>query len=140
MDIHGTWKLKSCIARSSKGETHYPYGNSPVGQLIYASQGRMSVILMDSQRRPFASHDLSQARLEEKSSAFDSFDAYSGSYEVDAQNKKIIHHIEAGRVPNWINQDHVRHYKTYDDTLVLLTEPFEMREDRWQVEVIWLRL
>lgn len=140
MSLIGIWTLKSCKATASKGQIVYPYGEKPVGHLVYTSNKKVIVTLMSSARKNFQSKDLTQASTDEKAAAFDSFDSYSGNFSVDNQHGTVIHHIEAGRIPNWVGKSHIRHFSISGDTLTLLTEPFVMSDEEWKAEVIWERL
>jgi len=140
MNLIGTWKLISCSGRSSSGKAFLPYGENPTGHLTYTSSGKVIVTLMSSSRTNFHSENLANVTVEEKAAAFDSFDAYSGSVIVDEIKGTVIHRIEAGRVPNWVGKEHVRYFKISGNNLTLLTTPFELSDEEWQVEVIWERV
>jgi hypothetical protein len=138
-DIVGVWQLVSCEGKSADGQIFLPYGSNPTGKLIYTQDGHMSVILMNSTRPRFISEDISQASSDEISSAFRSFDAYSGTWELDSNSGKIEHAIEAGRIPNWIGASHPRFISILDGLLTLSTEEFSMGERNWRVYVSWRR-
>jgi hypothetical protein len=40
----GAWELRSLYAESLDGERSHPYGESPVGLLIYEADGAMAVV------------------------------------------------------------------------------------------------
>src|ERR1700735_3983036 len=44
--LTGTWRLVSCVRTRKDGSTSLPWGENPVGQIIYLSNGRMSVQIM----------------------------------------------------------------------------------------------
>ena len=138
-DIVGVWQLVSCEGRSLDGQSFLPYGAHPTGKLIYTHDGHMSVILMDSTRPRFLSEDISQASSDEVSSAFRSFDAYSGLWELDSKSGKIDHAIEASRIPNWVGAIHHRFVSLSEGVLSLTTDEFTMGGQTWRVYVSWQR-
>ena len=44
--LAGTWRLVSCVRTHQDGTTSFPWGEYPVGQIIYLSSGRMSAQIM----------------------------------------------------------------------------------------------
>jgi hypothetical protein len=138
-DLVGVWLLVSCEGKSSDGQSFLPYGSHPTGKLIYTQDGHMSVILMDSERPRFVSEDISRASSDEVSSAFRSFDAYSGTWELDSNSGKIDHTIEAGRIPNWVGATHPRFISISQSLLTLTTDEFTMGGHTWRVYVSWRR-
>jgi hypothetical protein len=138
-DIVGVWQLVSCEGKSSDGQSFLPYGSHPTGKLIYTEDGYMSVVLTDSTRPRFFSEDISQASSDEVSTAFRSFDAYSGIWELDSKSGKIDHAIEAGRIPNWVGARHARFISISEGLLTLSTDEFTMGQKIWRVYVSWRR-
>jgi Lipocalin-like domain len=49
----GTWKLVSATDTSEKGGVRDSMGPNPIGFLTYAADGRVSVVMGDSRRKPF---------------------------------------------------------------------------------------
>jgi hypothetical protein len=138
-DIVGVWELVSVEARSKNARSFLPYGERPIGKLIYTADGHMAVTLMAANRGVFSSPDISLASDEEIKKAFETFDAYSGKWVLNEETGRIDHYIEAGRIPNWINQSHGRTC-VLNNGLTLVTDEFEMTGERWQVFVEWKRL
>jgi hypothetical protein len=139
-DIVGSWQLVSCQGHSEDGAASFlPYGTRPSGKLMYALDGQMMVLLMNSERTPFVSADISKASSDEIVDAFTSFDAYCGRWLLDECTGAIEHIIEAGRIPNWVGNSHIRYAALDDNTLTLITEPFSMAGKTWRVKVHWKR-
>jgi hypothetical protein len=134
--IVGTWSLVSLIAKSSKGDEFFPYGEHPMGMIIYSDSGDMAVVLMRAGRSKFASGDLLGGTAEEIREAFEGFDAYGGTYEVDVENGVITHQIQVARFPNWEGTAQVRYFKRLGDQLLLSTPPIPALDQEWVVEVV----
>jgi hypothetical protein len=136
----GIWSLDSCVARSAAGAEGLPFGEMPLGQLIYTSTGHMSALLSRRQRSPFVSEDRRQASDEELRASFEGFDAYCGTFDVESDASRIIHHVKLSNWPNAIGTDYVRYFELKRDTLVLTTPPTLARGTEWVLTLHWHRL
>jgi len=52
--IVSSWLLVSMVAKSSKGDELFPYGENPTGTVIYTESGDVAVVLMRVGRSKFA--------------------------------------------------------------------------------------
>jgi hypothetical protein len=84
----GTWKLLSLEFRFEDGQVIYPFGKTPIGYLIYTEQGYISVNIMNANRSPFSSEDITKLSKEEKAAAFETCVAYGGQYEIKGEKHK----------------------------------------------------
>ncbi len=117
----GTWKLISCETRRSDGEVLYPYGKQPLGQLIYDPAGNMAVAIMRPGRVKFSIPDKFQGTPGETKSAFDGFESYWGTYEIDEEQNTVIHHVEGSLFPNWEGGTQTRFVEVSPHQLTLST-------------------
>jgi hypothetical protein len=127
------------MAKSSKGDQFFPYGENPTGMIIYSESGDVTVVLMWVGRSKFASGDPLGGTAEEIKEAFEGFDAYGGTYEVDMEKGVVTHPIEVGRFPNWEGTAQVRYFKLLGDQLLLSTPPIPALEQEWVLDVVWER-
>jgi hypothetical protein len=134
----GTWRLASFELRSADGQVTYPFGEEPVGYIMYNQDGFMSVTFMASERQKFASNDPQKGTVEEKSAAMDTFFSYCGRYEV--QDNKVVHHIEVSLFPNWTGKKQERMYKFEGGRLKLSTPPFQVGGFEQTAHLIWERI
>ena len=135
--VVGTWQLMSAKADSAKGDTMYPYGEDPFGMLIYEAKGNMSVLIMRIGRSKFDSGDPFAGTRDEIKEAFEGFDAYCGTYEVNGEIETITHHIRGCRFPNWEGTDQIRYLKLSNNRLILKTPPIPSLETEWVVSLTW---
>lgn len=135
----GVWELISCEGRSAEGDSFLPYGQHPIGKLIYTNDRHLAVTLMSRDRPPFVSEDISRVTPDEVLLAFGSFDSYTGRWTLDEETSRIEHIIEAGRIPNWVGRTHVRYCSIENQQLTLTTEEFLMGGKAWRVYVRWGR-
>lgn len=115
--VVGTWRLVSIWAESANGHVSYPWGQKPVGYITYTEHGRVSVAIMRGERTRTSTDRTGNLTLEEKAAAYDSFQGYAGTYEVQGDN--VFHRIEASLSPNWPGTDLVRHFELQGDRLSL---------------------
>ena len=136
----GSWKLLSAYGESTEGDRFVPYGEEPLGMLIYTQEGTMSVTLMALGRPKFASGDIYNATPEELKAAFENFDAYCGTYTLEVGENKVTHHLEASRFPNWEGSNQVRYFQLEGNKLSLYTDPIASRGTTWILYLEWERL
>lgn len=115
-------------------------GQSPIGRLTYDDKGNMSVIIARSERSFMSTDDKARASLEEKSEAFDGFEAYLGTYTVDRSEKSVTHHVKSALFPNWAGTLQKRFYWFTGNLLELGTSPMEYAGERGIAVLSWERL
>lgn len=131
----GTWRLVSWENRDALGQVNYPYGKDAVGYLIYAADGYMSATLTKDNRPHFATGDVSGGTMEEQAMAAQTYAAYCGRYEIQAD--KVIHHVEASLFPNWVGTDQARFFEFTGGKLVLSTPPTLIGGKQQTSHLIW---
>jgi hypothetical protein len=137
VSVVGTWRLVSSEGRSSAGDVSRPYGDGPVGLLLYGADGYMSATLMRPDRPPFASGDRLRSTPEEVRLASEGFLAYCGTYDLDASKGLIVHHVTAADFPNIVGTDLVRRFVMENGHLVLETQPVLRASKTWVFRLTW---
>jgi hypothetical protein len=118
----GSWRLLRWVAVADDGTESFPMGEHPEGLLVYASDGTMIGMMGRGGRPRFASDDLTGGTDAERVSAFESFIAYGGSFEVDGQT--VRHRVVASLFPNWIGTVQRRRWEfDADGRILTLTSP-----------------
>ena len=137
VSVVGTWRLVSSEGRSSAGDVSRPYGDGPVGLLLYGADGYMSATLMRPDRPPFASGDRLRGTPEEVRLASEGFLAYSGTYDLDASKGLIVHHVTAADFPYIVGTDLVRRFVMENGHLALETQPVLRAGKTWVFRLTW---
>ncbi|MGD1094740.1 MAG: lipocalin-like domain-containing protein [Bryobacteraceae bacterium] len=103
----GTWKLISIFNVTDKGAITPALvdGRSGEGLLTYTQDGRMMAII-GAEGRKFLSRGLFDSPVEERAAAYSTSVAYAGRFALNGD--KVVHHVEASSIPNWVNTDLVR--------------------------------
>ena len=138
-DLIGTWRLVTWEAHPEGGVRIHPFGPDAVGFIIYTADGYVSATLMRTIRETFREGDMHSATAAEKIAAIGSFVAYAGTYSL--QPGKVIHHVLASLLPNWVGSDLERSIEWTDGRLVLTT-PVMMSPDGTMAtqRLVWERV
>lgn len=140
IQLVGTWQFISLVGKSSEGEVYHPYGKNLFGMLMYDSKGYMSMLLMNPDRPKFASGDMMKGTLEEIKAAFEGFDAYCGTYIIDAEKSQVTHNLQGSKFPNWVGTAQVRFFEISGDTLRITAPPILAGGVQWSFEAVLVRL
>jgi lipocalin-like protein len=138
----GTWRLVSCEALRRNGEILSIYGDKPDGRLFYDAAGNMSVHIMRVGRPNFRSAMKFRADPGEMRSAYQGYEAYFSTCQVDEAACIVHHHVQGGLFPNWTGSVQSRYYQFIgSDRLILSTEPIGcIPTKKTVVTLIWERL
>lgn len=137
----GAWNLLSAEFRGIDGKIVYLWGKNPKGLIIYNSSGYVSAQIMNPDRPKFASRDNLKGTPEETKLAFDGYQAYFGTFELDEETKTVVHRISGNLFPNATDVVLKRFYEFSDDNrLTLSTPPMSMGGKRLTGFLIWERI
>lgn len=133
-DIAGAWRLETWRKHEEGGTFSYPFGEQPVGTLIYTPDGYMAVQMLEAERGLLATDDALGGTPEERASAYSSCLAYFGRYEV--QGESVIHHVEGSLFPNWSKTTQERPFECRGNELSL-----QVKDEQGRVtnEILWRR-
>ena len=135
-DLVGTWKL--AVWRTRLGDAvRYPFGERPSGLLIYTPRGEMSVQIAAQRRSLLATEDPIGGAESERASAFSSYLAYTGTYEVVGD--AIVHRVATALFPNWVGTEQRRRFTYGGNVLTVGTDPMEVGGEVVVNELVWIR-
>jgi len=117
--LTGTWRLVAFEETLTGGECIHPYGEHPVGLLIYTDTGHMSVQIMHPNRRPLPELAPEEIGADLVKEAVAGFTGFCGTYQVDADDQVVIHHVQCHILPGSVGKDLKRKYELAGDRLVL---------------------
>src|SRR5262249_60838967 len=112
----GTWRLVSYEDWTPAGERRTPYGESPVGYIVYDATGRVFVNIMKAPA--MSSEGLTRGvstTLERKSAAFDAYASYFGTYTIERDKGVVVHHVEGSLNPTYTGTDQPRQFQLSGD-------------------------
>src|SRR5436190_1703917 len=117
----GTWRLEVYEFRYEDGSTRRPFGDHPVGFIMYDALGNMGVHFSALDRPPFAAGVVDKGTPEERIAAFNTFRAYFGTYHYDESAHTVTHVVVQGSDPNYSGTNQVRRFTFAADLLSLET-------------------
>jgi Lipocalin-like domain len=93
----GAWALTNFVEREIEtGVENRPFGEHPLGLILYTPDGYVSAQLQRPERPPL------HATPEEYAAAGRSYIAYSGRFFVDEAKRSLSHEIAVSFFPNWL--------------------------------------
>jgi hypothetical protein len=133
-DIAGVWRLETWRKHGDDGTLRYPFGEKPLGTLIYTPDGYMAVQMLEAQRATLDTDDALGGTTDERAAAYSSCLAYFGRYEV--QGESVIHHVEGSLFPNWSMTTQDRPFVCKGEELSL-----QVKDENGRItnEILWRR-
>jgi hypothetical protein len=119
MELIGTWTLEAMEVFDDTGVIARPYGDAPIGQISYRTDGTMSAVLCPAERPNLGS--LGGATDAQWAAAARWFAGYCGTWERDGDT--VRHHVAAAHIPDWIGTTLVRRIGERDGCLTLTVDP-----------------
>ena len=117
--FHGTWRLIAYESLAPDGSVTLPFGENPVGLLVYTPQGAMSGQVMRRDRALLPPSYRKSGSTRQILSAFESYIAYFGTFAVDEKAQQVIHFVEGSLYPNWIGTQQRRGFGFTENRLQL---------------------
>lgn len=115
----GTWRLVSYEATSvDDGSVVRPFGEDPIGLIIYSADGYMSAQITRPDRPQFDEERLENGRPEELAEAARHYLAYSGPFRVP-DDGTVVHEVTLSLFPNWMGKAQLRVAKLEGSVLQL---------------------
>lgn len=145
-DLVGTWRLLSWSSIGPDGVTSKPFGDEPVGYLLYSGEGYVSGNMMPARRPGFekprlTSTDVDGGSPAEIIAAFNSYSAYAGTYRFDPASSTVEHQVLCGLQPDWTGSVQIRTVTLRPDgRLEYRTKPVEVRDGSQYGVLVWERV
>ncbi len=138
----GAWKLISFEMVGPNGQIREPYGKNPVGLIIYDPSGYMSVQFMPAENRPKLPAIPGNAPPADLLSAYLTYGAYFGTYEVNEKEGFVVHHVLGNLNQNNVGKDQKRTYKISGNRISLMTPPAMAPDDglMYVSTLVWERM
>ncbi len=144
--IIGAWRLASIDYSGPNGALADPvFGPNPQGILIYDRSGWMSVQIVAANRpvmaKPAARTSrvvtLDDAKL--ATAAFDSYYAYFGTWDYDADTSVITHHLSSSLLPYETGLEYKREVR-FDGVHLQLTSRSQQGGEERRRTLVWTRV
>ena len=132
----GEWRLVSHEFKTSEGRIIYPYGDDPIGQVMFDGAGNFAAQIMRRDRPVFESE---RPTDEEVRSAYGGYMAYFGRYEIDEEKKMLTNHVEGALNPAWVGGLQIRYFEIDGNRMTLRTAPIGTGEVTVTGKLLWER-
>jgi len=126
----GVWRLLGWEMWEPGGPMTQPLDAAPRGYLIYTPGGHMAVQMMRPERPLFTSGNRWSSAPEEVQAAYAGYNAYCGSFTVNAAEGYVSHHLECSLYPNRVGTELRRTYTFTGNQLILATPDSRMTWER----------
>ena len=118
LELPGTWQLEAYTVEDPHGAViDRPFGEHPIGLLVYTAGGHISVHAMAAGRTRCETLRPVECAPDVKLAAYDSYVGYAGTWTLDGD--VVTHHVEATCFPDWTGTDLRRIVRIEGDALVL---------------------
>ena len=114
----GTWQLVSVEgAITGQAKPALPYGQHPLGYLMYQADGHMCAELTNGDAPPW--RDPAKATDAQKIAHYESFIAYCGTFKLDAANSTVYHYPTVAWSPSYLGSTQPRPFRMEGDKLII---------------------
>lgn len=140
--FNGCWLLVSAELRHPGGLSRKILGENPSGLLLYSEKFTVAVQMHHSTRDNFFKNDQLSGTGDEIKSAFESYFAYYGTYDVDESCQTVSHHLKGSLFPNQVNTTARRFYEfgNGDRTLTLKTDLIKLDGNQFVGVLVWSKV
>jgi len=120
--IVGSWDLVNYERRDESGTVAEAYyGDNPLGNLVYAASGDMSVHLVDPRIGEFESRDYLRGTPAEVEEAYEGYFGYFGTYTVDEDAETVTHHVIGASFRGYTGSSQTRFFELDGNRLGLVS-------------------
>ena len=135
----GTWRLLNIVAVRSNGEhVASRFGESPTGYIHYDGTGHMAVQIMANPWPRFANPD--KPTPQELEAVFNRYVAYAGTYDFDAVERAVTHHVQMSVDPDDVGQDFRRTVEIEGDRVTLSVAHYPLNGEQVVLRLQWQRV
>ncbi|RFM26825.1 lipocalin-like domain-containing protein [Deminuibacter soli] len=113
----GTWTLVAVENTNADGSKTLPYGENPVGLLVFTGAGDYAIQILKANRPKVAAGDKNKATANENAALVQGNNSHFGTYTVDPGSNSITFNVQHAFYPNWEGEVQVRSYTLENDLL-----------------------
>lgn len=145
-ELIGAWRLARIEYRGPHGLAEDPYyAPDSVGSLIYEAGGSMSVHITQAHRPRVEVPDnrrsvpIDDAGARARARAFDTYYAYFGSWDYDAERGIVTHHVQGSLIPEECGRNYAQRV-SFEAGLLVFTNEGSTPEGKVIRRKIWERV
>lgn len=139
-ELNCQWSLVSIENIYPDGKKVHPYGENPVGLLIFDEKGNYAIQILRESRPIIASGDKNNCTPEEYASIVQGFNSHFGTYQLDKEHQQISFSIEHASFPNWEKTVQKRSFTLKDGVLKYVVTHTTQGGQSVIAEVVWEKM
>lgn len=113
----GTWSLVAVENTNADGTKTFPYGEDPVGLLVFSANGDYAIQILKAVRPKVAANDKNKATPEENAALVQGNNSHFGIYSVNQSERTITFNVQHAFYPNWEGDVQIRKYTLENNLL-----------------------
>lgn len=113
----GTWSLVAVENTNADGSKTLPYGENPVGLLVFTNTGDYAIQILKAVRPKVAANDKNKATPQENAELVQGNNSHFGTYSVDETKHTITFNVQHALYPNWEGAAQIRSYTLENNIL-----------------------
>ena len=113
----GTWSLVTVENTNADGSKTFPYGENPVGLLVFTDTDDYAIQILKAIRPKVAAGDKNKATPDENAGLVQGNNSHFGTYAVDTAKHSITFNVQHAFYPNWEGNVQVRSYTLENNVL-----------------------
>lgn len=113
----GTWSLIAVENTNADGSKILPYGENPVGLLLFTDAGDYAIQILKATRPKVAAADKNKATPDENLALVQGNNSHFGTFTVHPEKHTITFNVQHAFYPNWEGHVQVRSYKLENNML-----------------------
>lgn len=121
-DLVGTWRLVSRVVTLEDGTAVQDagLGKAPTGYLIYDASGHVAAQMMKADRPMAIDCGIAGPAPNDNSQSVNGYEAYFGTYTIDATGHKATHHLEGALAAADVGKNLVRDFQVSGEKLTIV--------------------
>lgn len=136
----GTWRFVKYFNTDTTGAVTYPFGEHPDGYIVWDDTGHVFVqVARGPALKPFTSGDDLRGTDLEVRTAFERYDAYFGTYDVDEKSSVVIHHVADSLRPSYTGTDQRRPFRFQGDSTLIIENTLSNARGKGYRELVRVR-
>lgn len=113
----GTWALVKVENKNADGSKTLPYGENPVGLLVFTDDGDYAIQILKAVRPKVAAGDKNKATPAENAALVQGNNSHFGTYTINPDKHSIAFNVQHAFYPNWEGHVQVRSYTLENNVL-----------------------
>lgn len=115
--LAGAWSLVAVENTNADGSKTLPYGENPVGLLVFTDAGEYAIQILKAKRPKVAAGDKNKATPIENAALVQGNNSHFGTYTFNPEKHTISFNVQHAFYPNWEGNVQVRNYTLENNVL-----------------------